>query len=124
MVLTTVPAASQRLQHLAPVVRMALSSAPGEVVGPAVVSREPSETGSESWSPFARPKGAVKALTRLLRLRPEYQVLSGGEAKWLKHPLADRELREQLPALIAAPSVVEGQGLVPVLLFESGPADW
>ena len=36
VVLTTVPAASQRLQHLAPVVRMALSSAPGEVVGPDV----------------------------------------------------------------------------------------
>src|SRR6476661_4676804 len=70
---------------------MALSSVPGEVVGPSVVSREPSETGSESWSPFARPKGAMKALTRLLRLRPEYQVLSGGEAKWLKHPLAARE---------------------------------
>ena len=66
----------------------------------------------------------MKALTRLLRLRPEYQVLSGDEAKWSKHPLADRELREQLPALIAAPSVVEGQGLVPALLFESGPADW
>ena len=61
---------------------------------------------------------------RLLRLRPEYQVSSGGDAKSLKHPLADRELREQLPALIAAPSVVEGQGLVPVLLFQSGPADW
>ena len=66
----------------------------------------------------------MKALTQLLRLRPEYQVLSGGEAKCLKHPLADRELREQLPALIAAPSVVEAREPVPALLLESGPADW
>jgi hypothetical protein len=37
VVLTTVPAASQRLQHLASVVRMALSSAPTQPVGLAVV---------------------------------------------------------------------------------------
>jgi hypothetical protein len=54
VVLTIVPAASQRLQHLASVVRMALSSAPAQPVGLAVVPKEsaerraPSETGSES----------------------------------------------------------------------------
>ena len=54
VVLTIVPAASQRLQHLASVVRMALWSAPAQPVGLAVVPTgsaegwELSETGSES----------------------------------------------------------------------------
>jgi hypothetical protein len=69
---------AQRLQHLASVVPMVLSSAPAQAVGLAVVPKalaegreQLSEIGCESWLPFAQPKGAVKALTqRHLRLLP------------------------------------------------------
>jgi hypothetical protein len=39
-------------------------------------------------------------------------------------PVAEPELSEQLPASIVPPRLVEAQEPVPVLLFESGPADW
>jgi hypothetical protein len=39
-------------------------------------------------------------------------------------PVAELELSEQLPASIVQPGLVEAQEPVPVLLFESGPADW
>jgi hypothetical protein len=39
-------------------------------------------------------------------------------------PVAESELSEQLPASIVPPRLVEAQVPVPVLLFESGPADW
>jgi hypothetical protein len=43
---------------------------------------------------------------------------------WLTHPVAEPELSEQLPASIAPPKLVEARELVPVILFESAPADW
>ena len=46
---------------------------------------------------------------------------------WLTHPGMEPELREQHPAAepsIAPPKPVEAQEPVPVLPFESAPADW
>jgi hypothetical protein len=45
------------------------------------------------------------------------------ELRWT-HPVAEPELSEQPPASIAPPRLVEAREPVPVLLFESGPADW
>jgi hypothetical protein len=42
----------------------------------------------------------------------------------LTHPVTKPELLEQLPASIVPPRMVEAREPVPVLLFESGPADW
>jgi hypothetical protein len=43
---------------------------------------------------------------------------------WEQRPVAEPELSDQLSTSIDPTKQVEAQAPVPVLLFESGPADW
>jgi hypothetical protein len=62
-------------------------------------------------------------MTRLVA-EPELWEHPVAELELWEHPVAELELSEQLPASIVPPRLVEAQEPVPVLLFESGPADW